>query len=258
MALTQYILNLNKSKKPVQVHSKTGKIFTQMREEGKSPDDFESVYSEVVEEFIKKDFWGTKEKLEGQREYAKQQGMSDKEIDKKIEEALNNERNMFKKSAERINTAIKEKSGTNLWISLSNTDNKVSRKLFEKLTGENIGKTQASLKEAIKRVVGEEKYNKDLEEKEKNYKEERAKKDEEYKQYQYERDEKKLENTEVRANGKLTSVKAFLDQIIEEGYANIDANGRKFNISNDKGQAYSIKNKIEKDYLRRKLLEVKQ
>jgi len=74
MTLTQYTLDLSKSKKPVQVHSKTGKIFTQMREEAKKEVKVKGVDATISEILSSDKHFDSKHKL----------NVSDAQVDLKI------------------------------------------------------------------------------------------------------------------------------------------------------------------------------
>jgi N12 class adenine-specific DNA methylase len=154
---------------------------------------------------------------------------------------------------EKLAEAIDNKDVEKLLSRLTPLDNKVSRKMFEEMTGVSLGNRVKSTKEAIKNYVGESVYNQYLEA-------EKAKKEaEKEKLLQEEREEvlsKKIWYTDKDGNKKLGTVKESIDDIINQGYTKIEEYKRGFatvlRISNGTS-GYDFKKKFEMDYIREKL-----
>jgi len=158
----------------------------------------------------------------------------------------------------KLSDAIDTKDVGKLLSILTVPDNVVSKQMFTEITGIETGKTVKSAEEAVKRFVGEAAYNQYLEQQKAEIKaKEEARKQEEI--------EEALSRT-VRYNTpegieKSGSVKELIDNLIKQGYTEIEE-GKQGAIPvlwlSNGDHRYKFTKKADKDYIRQKIMELKE
>lgn len=158
----------------------------------------------------------------------------------------------------KLSEAIDNKDVGRLLSVLTVPENMVSKKMFEEITGIEVGKTVKSAEEAVKKFVGEAAYNQYLEQQKAEIKaKEEARKQEEIEEAL----SRTIRYSTPEGIEKSGSVKELIDNLIKQGYTEIEE-GKQGAIPvlwlSNGDHRYKFTQKADKDYIRQKIMELKE